>query len=160
MREPLGEHCVMSIALPVAECARASLAECLSGALAALDGFPVGQLLDVYIAALEGGSTPPDRAATFIDCIFGCWITGLRTEIEILTPASTDRMAKARQRLADTRGALVSVQAQLRKLERLRTEVPGEGRPSAYPSRAAPWARWQVRRFRKPSHRVARMIGS
>ena len=114
----------MSNSTSNAEYARTSLAECLNRALAALDGFPIGHLLDVYVAALEGGSTPPERAAALIDCIFESWISGLRAEIEILTPASTELMVTTRQQLADTQGALVGLQTQFRNFERCRIQVP------------------------------------
>ena len=85
-----------------------------------LDGYPVRDLIDPCLHALETGSLGAARAAAAVlDHTVASWIATLSSAIREYLRADTDIMKGLRQRLQGTRDALITLQREFATVRRL-----------------------------------------
>lgn len=137
-----------------AETARATLADALLGTQDALDGFPIRELLEHYLTALESASPSVDRSSMLALATVGNWIARLNADVDAFPSAANDAVARLTQRLLNTRGALVNLEAQLLKFERLRLESAGPAM-SGPATQSRHWMNRRVRRLSDSTRRAA-----
>jgi hypothetical protein len=80
----------------------------------ALDGFPVGQLLDVLSQAER-----QDRAQAYqlIDCCLSSWISSLEHNIDDCPHEPDDSLLRVQVRLCEARDALATLKSALSRLD-------------------------------------------
>lgn len=90
------------------------LAQELARLAPALDGYPVGQLLDVLALA---GQQDRTHAYQLIDCCLSCWIASLDDALDDHPYVPDDALLRIQVRLSEARDALATLKSALPRLD-------------------------------------------
>jgi hypothetical protein len=96
--------------------AKSLVAALLSEAASALDGFPAAALVDEWLQLVEKDQAAARRTQYVIAHILARWATTIEHDLNQFQPPTLEALQAIRQRMADSRAALLQLQRLLAKI--------------------------------------------